>query len=43
MILDCLKFYQDKDWANIYTSIYPRLKQNKELFNEYSRNISINI
>jgi hypothetical protein len=43
LIIDCLKFYQDKDWENIYTSIYPRLLKNKELFNEYSRNISINI
>jgi len=43
IIVDCLKFYQDKDWASIYKSIYPRLKQNKEHFNEYSRNMSVNI
>ena len=42
LIIDCLKFYQDKDWASIYKSIYPRLLKNKEHFNEYSRNNTIN-
>lgn len=46
LIVDCLKFFQLQDWNDIYTSIYPRLKRNQELFNEYAynqRTLSFNI